>query len=362
MTYIEHKLELYYNQYEQFIDTWKKEHNEELPELKDIKGIHLGINQSRTSDDCQKLINYLVYLESMAVLVDRNILHVDVIDDLFSYRFFLAVNNPIVQQGELYPYADFYKGIFKLSEKWAEKHDDNSTPMKEFLLSKEKIAGYKEKNLDLLDVGLASGADKKLEIANCLYGTDPYIYPEAFGENEEQASKAISRIIGMDGSLLDYNKIYVARYNGQICGVCLYNDGTGKWDEEKILKRIGNDYMPERLKEGFMHASNEYFGKLSQEKLEQNTIEIVAFSVAEGFRRKNIGNMLMKKFLEEKGSDHTIILTVLSDNVYAIDFYKSEKNKFEEIQSSDIYGFAPQGLKKPRIKHLERRPQPYKVI
>ena len=102
MTQVEHELELYYNQYEVMSSGKEKI----TPE--DVEKLHLGLNMSRTSPECQKMINYLVYLESLAALVFRQVIHLDVIDDLFSYRFFLAVNNPVVQECELLPYADFY--------------------------------------------------------------------------------------------------------------------------------------------------------------------------------------------------------------------------------------------------------------
>ena len=36
------------------------------------------------------------------------------VDDLFSYRFFLAMNNKEVQEFELGPEAEYYRGCFKL--------------------------------------------------------------------------------------------------------------------------------------------------------------------------------------------------------------------------------------------------------
>jgi hypothetical protein len=35
--------------------------------------------------------------------------------------FFIAVNNPVVQELELLPYANFYQGCYKLSEMWTKK-------------------------------------------------------------------------------------------------------------------------------------------------------------------------------------------------------------------------------------------------
>jgi len=103
MTRIEHALELYYNQ--------------------ELEGHEVTLNLvlEREHNDCQRLINYLVYMEGLAALIKRNVMHLGVIDDLFAYRFFIAVNNPIVQKFELLPYANYYQGCFELSEMWTKQ-------------------------------------------------------------------------------------------------------------------------------------------------------------------------------------------------------------------------------------------------
>lgn len=339
MSLVEHELELYYNQYEALLNG-----REKLTQ-KEMETIHLGLNQSRASDECQKLINYLVYLESLAALVDRQVIHLDVIDDLFSYRFFIAVNNPVVQQDELLPYKDFYQGIFRLSERWTETHHNKKIliPMEQYTLYKVAENWTKETIIIPLDISRARSDDKKTEIAHCLYHADHFIYPEAFGEEEDKAVKAISRIIGMDGSLLDYRNLIVARYNGQVCGVALMSDGTSDWDKDAIRTRVGTELLPERLLEGFNHASDKYFSKFKKDNPDQDEIEIVAFCVDEGFRRKKIGSALLgevvKRFAERK-----ITLVSLDDNAAAIHLYET-KGFSKEPETFE--GFAPAGLRRP---------------
>lgn len=348
MTRVEHELELYYNQYEAHFGNQKQISEDE------IATIHLGLNQSRTSDDCQKLINYLVYLESLAALVDRQVIHLDVIDDLFSYRFFVAVNNPVVQEGELFPYANFYQGIFKLSEYWAKNHRDRKIPipMEAFCLTKERLKEYNAHRPPIkLDISLARGDDRKSEIGACLYDTDRYIYPEAFGDDREKASKAISRLVGMDGSLFDYKNILVARYNGQVCGLCLIYDGTSSWDTELTKKRIGPDLLPPRIEEGFQHASKQYFASFTPEKLGKDSIELVAFCVDEGFRRKGVGQRMLQA-LFEMFPEKRIILEVLSDNTPAIQLYESVGFVKE---GEEFDGFSPEGLKPPKCWHMIKK-------
>lgn len=66
----------------------------------------------------QHLVNYLVHLEGIAALVNNGVIHLDAIDDLMSYRYFVAVNNPIVQKLELLEYPDYYKGCIGIYDAW----------------------------------------------------------------------------------------------------------------------------------------------------------------------------------------------------------------------------------------------------
>lgn len=68
----------------------------------------------------QYLVNYLVHLEGIAALVNNGVLRLGMIDDLMSYRYFIAVNNPVVQKIELRKYSDFYKGCFAIYKDWKE--------------------------------------------------------------------------------------------------------------------------------------------------------------------------------------------------------------------------------------------------
>lgn len=66
----------------------------------------------------QYLVNYLVHLEGIAAIINNGVLRLDVIDDLMAYRYFIAVNNPIVQKLELLEYANFFQGCFNVYQRW----------------------------------------------------------------------------------------------------------------------------------------------------------------------------------------------------------------------------------------------------
>lgn len=341
MTFIEHELELYYNQYVvQF-------NGGEAESLDDVRDIHLGINLSRSSEDCQKLINYLVYLEALAALVDRGVIHLSVIDDLFSYRFFIAVNNPIVQENELYPYKDFYCGVYRLSKLWTADHIKRKIAIPMAFFKLEEQSAKRERRAEwatFLDVSLARATDNKTDIGRVLYDTDPYIYPEAFGSSRDRAARSIGRLIGMDNTLLDYKNIIVARYNGMVAGVCLVTDGNYTWNKEELIKRIEKN-LP--MIESFEYASDEYFSKLGGGN---NCIEIVSLSVDEGFRRKHIGSALLKE-VSHLFPDKVLTLEVLEENKAAIKMYESVGF---EIVGEHFEGFAPAGLKRPMCVRMQR--------
>lgn len=104
----------------------------------------------------QDMINYLVYLEGLASCVHQGVLKLEEIDDLFAYRFFLAMNHPEVQSIDLIPYATYYRGCFLLYEKW--------------LNYRMGCGKYDEK--DNWDIPLYDSA-----LCNC-YGYEKYVMPE----------------------------------------------------------------------------------------------------------------------------------------------------------------------------------------
>lgn len=64
------------------------------------------------------IVSYLEWCESLAAMVNNGVLSLDKIDDMLSYRFFLIVNNKQVQDAEIVPARDFYRGIYKLHKMW----------------------------------------------------------------------------------------------------------------------------------------------------------------------------------------------------------------------------------------------------
>jgi len=62
--------------------------------------------------------NYLTFFEVFQLLRDRNTLTIPMFDDLFAYRFFMAVHNPVFQQEKLIHKPDNFRNIYRLEHDW----------------------------------------------------------------------------------------------------------------------------------------------------------------------------------------------------------------------------------------------------
>lgn len=102
---VEWELEKYFNRYRK--NELTKEYEEEFAKKFALE-----------KRERQHLVNYLVHLEGIAALVNNGVIHLDTIDDLMSYRYFVAVNNPIVQRLELLEYPEYYKGCIGIYDAW----------------------------------------------------------------------------------------------------------------------------------------------------------------------------------------------------------------------------------------------------
>jgi len=67
-----------------------------------------------------QISNYLTFFESIYLLVKKGSIKMDILNDLFSYRFFLAVHSNYVQQEKLLSQPQNFKNIFALEKMWIE--------------------------------------------------------------------------------------------------------------------------------------------------------------------------------------------------------------------------------------------------
>ena len=75
-------------------------------------------------------------------MVQKNIVDIPTIDNLFSYTFFLITNNKYIQEKELIPQAEFYKGIYYLHKVWTEQKNKTNQPIVNEKESLNKVINY----------------------------------------------------------------------------------------------------------------------------------------------------------------------------------------------------------------------------
>lgn len=71
-----------------------------------------------SENDIPKIVSYLTFLETFWTMYERNILKIDMIDDLFANRFFMMITNKNVQRLRLVANYKIYHNIRKLEEVW----------------------------------------------------------------------------------------------------------------------------------------------------------------------------------------------------------------------------------------------------
>lgn len=121
---------------EKYFDAYKNGESKEIDKL----NVQFRKKYRFGAIEHQYLVNYLVHLEGIATLVNDRVLRLNAINDLMAYRYFIAVNNPIVQELELLDYKPYYKGIFKVYKRWSWQFGKKNIPMCENSLIKR----YKE--------------------------------------------------------------------------------------------------------------------------------------------------------------------------------------------------------------------------
>lgn len=391
-----------------------------------LTGAPLG-DMKDLSERRSDLVNYLVYLEGFSACILQGILDIEDIDDLFSYRFFLALNHPEVQSQELCFYATYYRGCFKLYDKWLEYRmatpkynaegienwdiplfetalcfwrdyekytdsqietvkgdvlkngkkrakiiiDKNNKRITVDSFKKEKTLHNRKKiirsmiygsvpeellndNTELeidaskcghvcktelqeelrnirsynrhrgvyergfrffqLRKGQNLTTDNLKSIAELIYRTDGYIYPDMFG-NENEAIRIIPMLLcsGND-RMFNLDNIYVCESSGEILGLVLWKTGPLNWSSQALLSEMSK--MPPRFKD----VEDEYVK--GYEETKEKTISILNFCVSDKCRKKGIGTALFNRFVASH-SNSDLELCVLEENESAIKLYRS---------------------------------------
>ena len=97
---------------------------ENLPDL-ELKNIYIS--------------NYLTFFETFQLLIDRGTLTIDMLDDLFGYRFFIAMHNPYVQKQKLVKSPENFRNLYKLEKEWSAYRKKTGRPIFHEEYSLEKV-------------------------------------------------------------------------------------------------------------------------------------------------------------------------------------------------------------------------------
>ena len=102
----------------------------------------LGNKEILKKIDYNGIVNYLFWCEELSTLCQKNIVDIKTIDNLFSYNFFLITNNKYIQDNELCPQSEFYKGTYYLHKIWTKYKRDTNQPIINEEESLEKVDNY----------------------------------------------------------------------------------------------------------------------------------------------------------------------------------------------------------------------------
>lgn len=283
-----------------------------------------------TDDNRQQFINYLVYLEGLAPLIFRDILKLEHIDDLMAYRFFLATNNRELQEDQLFPYADYYRGCFKLYAVWKtyRTKQDHPIPLAEYALDLwddfEKYSGSP------VSVQKLTLEDNLKKAAGLIYDTDPFIYTAAFG-NRRHAMKVLPDMMKQPG-IFHVDNVRTAVLDGNIVGIAVVMDASSHL--EPLPAGRGNSSR------GFADVRKNYFPGISEAVASvENSAHLACLCVDSSVRGQRVGETLLKNVIREcrERGLAAITLDVLEENPVAVRLYRNYG--FEEISRGPGYAF-----------------------
>lgn len=316
----------------------------------------------------QEYINYLVYLEGFVPLVAENIINIENIDNLFAYRYFIAVNNPVLQEKSLGCYDYFYKGCFTIYKKWrnyrintycAEPYNERYrevVPMAEYEL--DQLECYR-KYAEIDVVGYRTGVEvcrqlkvneniamnKLYEIAKLIYDTDPYIYPAMFENRIDAIEMIVHLILTNRDMMFSLDNFFVIENDEEVKGVILWKKGPVKWSKELFKEIAAKNHVS--ISKHLDFVCEKYFDSYNDEDLE-NRISLINVCVNHHYRGKGLGKKLLQEFLK-KHRNEDMELCVLKDNKNAVKLYKSVG--FEIVQERN--GFSID-LNKPECLDMVR--------
>ena len=258
--------------------------NENMQEAQNMLTNHyMGIEtltEVKVYENLQKFVNYLVYLEGLAPLILNGVINLENIDDLFAYRYFIAMNNSVLQKISLREYPQHYRGCYKIYRLWRDYRihkycDVRNENYTELVPLCETELDQLDKYRDYGDVpeyekiktkGLIEYMDLKksqsYSIAKLLYDSKKDYYEKLFGNRMKAIEMISEALLNNDTPIFKTSNIVVLDIDEEIMGVGLFlREYNVKQHEECKcwLMNIGiTNMVKEKDVDNYIH--NLYFG------------------------------------------------------------------------------------------------------
>ncbi len=76
-----------------------------------------------------EISNYLTFFETIYILLSQKAINIKNLDDLFEYRFFLAIHNKMIQKTKLVATPYNFRNIYYLEKIWMQYRKENELPI-----------------------------------------------------------------------------------------------------------------------------------------------------------------------------------------------------------------------------------------
>lgn len=116
----------------------------------------LLLDEEVTRDDRPAISSYLTFFETIQLLIDRKVIQIRLVDDLFRNRFFTAVGNPQVQELALLKQAGSFTNVHRLIATWANflrsEGVEQHAGYYSYLVARARYRGHNIRKLTLTEV------------------------------------------------------------------------------------------------------------------------------------------------------------------------------------------------------------------
>lgn len=80
-------------------------------------------------EDYSSIVKYAQWLEAFSSLINRKVVSINSINDMYNYMFFVFTNNQYIQKLELEPNKEYYNGIYHAYAEWIKFLNKKNLPI-----------------------------------------------------------------------------------------------------------------------------------------------------------------------------------------------------------------------------------------